>query len=148
MTAKEYLQQVAKAEAEIERIQYKIEHFDSLVNSMNMGYDADRVQTSKVDNDPAFAKFINMKIDAEAELKSALNYYEEIYKEVDNTIKTVGGVEGHVLFMRHINRMSIDEIAEEKGYSFDGIRKIYDRGLEQVEVLLAENNENCTTDYQ
>lgn len=148
MTAKEYLEQVANAEAEIERIQYKIDHFDSLVNSMNMGYDADRVQTSKVDMDPAFAKFINMKVDAEAELNTLLERYDEIYNDVDKTIKKVGGIEAQVLFMRHINGMHIHEIAEEKGYSFDGIRKIYERGFEQVEEILKENGSNCTTDYQ
>lgn len=137
MTAKEYLDQVANAEAEIEHIQYKIEHFNSLVNSMNMGYDADRVQTSKVDNDPAFAKFINMKIDAEADLEAAVNRYAEIYKEVDGTIKQVGGLEGHVLFMRHINRMHIDEIAEEKGYSFEGMRTVFERAYEKIEEILA-----------
>lgn len=136
MTAKDYLDQVAGVEDEIERLQYKIEHFDSLVNSMNMGYDADRVQTSKVDMDPAFAKFINMKVDAEAELKTLLEKYEEVYNEIDSTIKQVGGLEGHVLFMRHINRMLIDEIAKEKGYSYEGMRTVFERAYEKIEEIL------------
>lgn len=138
MTAKDYLDQVAGVEDEIERLQYKIEHFDSLVNSMNMGYDADRVQTSKVDMDPAFAKFINMKVDAEAELKTLLEKYEEVYNEVDSTIKQVGGLEGHVLFMRHINRMLIDEIAKDKGYSYEGMRTVFERAYEKIEEILAQ----------
>lgn len=138
MTAKEYLEQVANAEAELERIRYKIVHFDSLINSMNLGYEADKVQTSKTDMDPAYAKFINMKIDAEAELDAALNSYEQIYKEVDQIIKQVGGIEGHVLFMKHINGMHNDEIAEEKGYSYDGIRSVFDRAYEKVEQILEE----------
>lgn len=138
MTAKDYLDQVAGVEDEIERLQYKIEHFDSLVNSMNMGYDADRVQTSKVDMDPAFAKFINMKVDAEAELKTLLEKYEEVYNEIDSTIKQVGGLEGHVLFMRHINRMLIDEIAKDKGYSYEGMRTVFERAYEKIEEILAQ----------
>lgn len=132
MNAIEFLKQVNKYELEIKRLCCKISHFDDLAGDMRMGYD-ERVQNGKADKEPAYAKYVSMKIDAERELKATLDKYHEIYINVESAINAVGGIESVVLFRIYISGEFMSDIAVDLKYSTEGIRKIHERGLEKIE---------------
>ena len=147
MNTREYLNQINDVESSIRKLTLKIAHFDSMVNDMKLGYDSDRVQTSKVDMDPAYAQYLGMKLDAERELQELVKNYSYVYNQVELTSNQVGGVESDVLYMKHISGMFITQIAEKLNYSYDGIRKIYERGVEKVEEILIKTGEIVPTSH-
>lgn len=135
MEAVEFLRQINRLEMDIRRIGCKITHFDDLSNDMKMGFD-ERVQNGKSDMDPAYAKYVHMKIDAEKELNNKLEEYHRIYNEVEAVINEVGGTEAIVLFRIYISNEYMSDIAVTLRYSAEGIRKIHERGLEKVQNIL------------
>ena len=140
MDAVEYLRQVNRLENEIKRIRCKITHFEELSNDMKLGYE-ERVQNGKADKEPAFAKYVDMKIDAERELVTKLEEYDRTYYAVESVINQVGGNEAMVLFRIYISNEYMCDIAADMKYSSEGIRKIHERGLLKVNEIL-ENQLN------
>lgn len=135
MDAVEFLRQVNKIENEIRRIRVKITHFEELSNDMKLGYE-ERVQNGKADKEPAFAKYVDMRIDAEKELVDKLEEYDTIYNEVEAVINEVGGNEAMVLYRIYISNEYICDIAIDMKYSSEGVRKIHERGLAKVDEIL------------
>ena len=63
----------------------------------------------------------------------------ESYKkceEVSRLIESIPGIEGDVIRARHIEGLKWNEVADKLYYSYGGVFKAYDRGLEQVQAIL------------
>lgn len=135
MEAVDFLRQVNRIENEIKRIRCKISHFEELSNDMKMGYE-ERVQDGKANKEPAFVKYVDMRIDAERELVAKLEEYDEVYNDVESVINQVGGNEALVIFRIYITNEYMCDIAEDMKYSSEGIRKIHERGLQKVDTIL------------
>lgn len=135
MSAEEYLSQAYKLNDQIKDKQERIAYLDELMKSLQaIDYAKDKVQTSQ----QADAPFVNQiaKIDElKEEINQSLAKLCDLQFEISHAIDTVEDVTCRLfLSKRYLLMKTMDEVAEEMGYSTSHIYKIQKVALENFKV--------------
>ena len=133
MTAKEYLSQIRQMRARLQVLQDEIATIRSQAESVRgMDYDKVRVQSSP-DMDP-LATYLGRLTEAEEELSTELEQYLTVYTQIFRQIANLGmGIYADVLYLRYFDGLSLSEIADQLGYSYDYTRHIHGVALQEFE---------------
>lgn len=137
MTAKEYLQQLHKADVIIrQRTQEKADLRARLMNITSANYTRDRVQTSR-SNSAGYEKSIAKIIDLEAEIERRIDDYVTLKDKIIGQIHDLYDVDQiKVLYKRYVLYEKFEDIAEDLDFSVRNVYKIHGSGLEAFEKYL------------
>ena len=135
MTAEEYLSQAYKLNEQIKDKQERIAYLDELMKSLSaIDYSKDKVQT----NQQTDASFVNQiaKIDElKGEIEQDLLKLCDLQFEISHAIDSVEDVTFKLfLSKRYLLMKTMEEIAEEMGYSTTYIYKIQNKALETFKI--------------
>lgn len=134
MTAKEYLQQLYKADTIINQ---KLKEKDDLHRmSTNIGgldYTKEKIQTSSPENAP-YETMIQKMIDIEGKIYSEVNYFLEKKHLIINQIQGLKN-EKHinVLYLRYVEFKNFENIAVEMGLSYQYMLELHGYALQEFE---------------
>lgn len=139
MTAKEYLSQIRQMRSRLQVLQDEIATIRSQAESVRgMDYDKVRVQSSP-DMDP-LATYLGQLTEAEEELSTELEQYLTVYTQIFRQIANLGmGIYADVLYLRYFDGLSLSEIADQLGYSYDYTRHIHGVALQEFEHKYLDN---------
>lgn len=97
-----------------------------------MDYDKIRVQSSP-DPDP-LATYLGKLMEMEDELSTELDQYLALYSRIFREVADLGmGIYADVLFLRYFDGLSLNDIADQLGYSYDYTRHIHGVALQEFE---------------
>lgn len=95
-------------------------------------YDKARVQSSP-DPDP-LATYLGKLMEMEEQLSTELDQYLALYTQIFKEISGLGmGMLSDVLYLRYFDGLSLSDIAEQLGYSYDYTRHIHGIALQEFE---------------
>lgn len=135
MTAKEYLQQYGESVRIAERLKTEYEQELLRIDSVRSTLGGDGTPHGNGINRATEDKAIRLA-DKAHRLKDAELEAVRIRQEVFDTIRDIPNVEGEVLYLRYINLLRWEQVAETMGYSYQGVFNIHRRALEIVEKKL------------
>lgn len=133
MTAKEYLSQISSLEGQIQVYLYDIERIEALATKTTGTIKNDRVQASvnqqkmeaavvKLDDYKGkLAMTLNIYIDAKAEIMAQIDALDD---------KTENQIYKDILRKRYIERLSLEEIAVKKHYSYRHTTRMHGAALQ------------------
>lgn len=129
--AKEYLKQIGRITKEIERIDLEIERNRLLLMPGALRYDKDRVQTSPED------KLAAVSVEIETLRVEQVKRRAELARVKYRIITEVSALpkleHSELLYLRYVNLLSLDEIAERMGYDPSHIRHMHGWALDEFE---------------
>lgn len=130
MKAKEYLRQLGKLEDQIRSRKRHLEALKADISYMKgMSYDSVRVQTSPSGESSAL-KQVERIADIEAELAREMTEYHCMRRKITLDIEKLSDLRfQEILMSRYVDRMSLQEIADEMGYSYDWIQHMHGYAL-------------------
>lgn len=135
MNAEEYLNQAYKLNEKIKDKQERIAYLDELSKTLSaIDYSKDRVQTSQASD----AQYVNIlaRIDElKDEINQSLLKLGDLQIEINRAIDAVEDVTCSLfLSKKYVLMKTMEEIAEDMGYSVGHIYKIQDKALEAFKV--------------
>ena len=130
MTAKEYLNQLGMLEDRIRRRKKHLEALKADITYMKgMSYDGVRVQSSPSGESSAL-KQVERIADIEAVLAREMTEYHNMRRKITLEIEQLSDTRfQEILTDRYIERMSLQEIADEMGYSYAWIKRLHNLAL-------------------
>lgn len=133
--AKEYLQQIRKAQLHINSLQEEIETMKELAVSIG-AMNQDEKVLSSVSQDK-MADIICKIEDRTVELKDKMTEYIQLRAEVMATISKVDNEDyQQILYKRYCQMKKWEEIALEMSYTYQWVCKLYGRALEKIKEIL------------
>lgn len=135
MTAKEYLQQYGEAVRNAERLKREYIRELELIDAVGSTLGGDGLPHGNGISRKTEDKAIRLAEKAAA-LRDARIEAIRIRQEIFETIQSVPGAKGEVLYERYIELKSWDEISEAVGYTKRHARNIHDEALAYVEDFL------------
>lgn len=135
MTAREYLQQYGEAVRNSERLKREYITELELIDAVGSTLGGDGLPHGNGISRKTEDKAIRLAEKAAA-LRDARIEAIRIRQEIFETIQSVPGAKGEVLYERYIKLKSWDEIAEAVGYTKRHARNIHDEALTYVEDFL------------
>ena len=131
MSAEEYLSQAYKLNEQIKDKQERIASLNELRDCIgSIDYSKDKVQTSQ-QADALFARQILKLLELEEELKQSLIRLCELKVEIGHAVDAVENVNHRlVLSKKYILMKTMEQIAEDMGYSVQHIYRIHEKALE------------------
>lgn len=144
MNAEEYLQRVEKIDAMIRNKKIEAEQWRYIAQGSSGAIEGDRVQSSgnQQKMEAAVAKYV----DTEEEIKQLVMQKDDII----HTIEQLGVNEYDVLHKLYIQFMDMNEVAEQKGKSYEWVKAKRKKGLRLLQGILSKkypNVPNCTEVY-
>lgn len=135
MNAEQFLKQAYKLNEQIKCDKEELESLRSLAESVSGDMTQERVQTSTVGDKTV--NIIAKIVDLESEIKSEIETFIELKKEIRDTINQLESVnEKLVLKYRYLLFCQWDEICDKLNYSRRQIRRIHDSALVNMEILV------------
>lgn len=134
MTAKEYLQQLHKADVIInQRIQEKDSLRERLSSIGSLDYSKERVQTS-LPVCAGYERQIARIIDIENEIDALIYDYVALKHKITGQLHELrNGKYIEILHKRYVENKSLEKIAVEMGYSYDYIKHAHGHALQDLE---------------
>lgn len=132
MTTKQYLNQIDRINRMINNKLAEIYQLKTMVCSISVSADEDKVQTSS-DKDKlgsAVAKIIDLENEINKEIDVYVDKKERIVSQIE-AIKDI--MEYQVLFSRYIEYKTFEQIAEDNEYSIRQILRIHGNALVEFE---------------
>lgn len=134
MSAKEYLLQVHRKEANIERLQCDKENLRKMLYSLGGAHEGERVQTSR--NFDRFGS-VYAKIDEKDciiadKLQELIDFKVKVSEEI-GALSDLKYIE--ILYKRYIQFFSFEQIAVDMGYSYRYVTKMHGYALLEFEKL-------------
>lgn len=135
MTAKEFLQQVKKADRMIQCKQEQIESLRALAESITVQLKSDPVQSSG--SGDKIGSLVCSIVDLEDKLKADIQKYIKLKKEVISIIDKVDSADyGKILYMRYLQYKTWEQIAVEMNYSYQWVCVLHGRALTEVKKII------------
>ena len=131
MKAKEYLQQLHKADVIInQRIQERADLRIRLSSIGSFDYSKERVQTSLPGNASYEQKIVKI-IDLENDIGRLIDEYVDLKHKIIGEIQELQNSKYiEILYKRYIESKSLEQIAVEMGYSYDYIKHTHGYALQ------------------
>ena len=135
MTSEEYLSQAYKLNEQIKDKQERIEYLNELMKSLGaIDYSKDKVQTSQ-QSDAAFVNQIAKIDELKGEIEQDLIRLCDLQFEISHAIDAVEDVTCKLfLSKRYMLMKTMEEIADEMGYSTTHVYRIQEKALEIFKV--------------
>lgn len=136
MTAKEYLQQIRKADIMINYKQQQLDELRSLATSITSALNPDKVQSSGVSDKvgDAVAKIV----DLQTEINRDIDGLVDLKKEVMNIIDKLDATSLELIYSRYFEFKTWEQIACQMNYSCQWIWKLHGEALKKVSKLMKE----------
>ena len=132
MDTKTYLNQVERLEKTIQNKLIEIYHLKTMVSSVTILNENDRVQTSS-DKD-RIGNTVAKIVDLEREMNLLVDTFMEKRNQIIKQIEEIEDVNMyHVLFSRYVGKKTFDEIAHEMLYSRMQINRLHAKALIEFE---------------
>ncbi|WWR16503.1 hypothetical protein V1224_03345 [Lachnospiraceae bacterium JLR.KK008] len=137
MTAKEYLQQLHKAEVIIRQRRQENADLRSKLTSINsLDYTRDRVQTSRLAG-AGYEKSVAKIIDLETEIEKRIDDYVALKDRIIGQIHNLYDVDQiKVLYKRYVLYEKFEDIAADLDFSVRNVYKIHGHGLEEFQKCI------------
>ena len=137
MTAKEYLQQLHKADVIInQRIQEKADLRARLSSIGSFDYAKDRVQTSLPEG-AGYERQIEKIIDLENEIDRLIDEYTDLKHKVIGQLHDLNSAEQiKILYKRYVLSERFEQIAVDLDFSIRNVYKIHGQGLQEFQKIL------------
>ena len=134
MKAIDYLEQVDACESRIENKISEIQRLETLAT--NISPHLSEVKVSSTPNPHRMQDVWNRLIDARSELMDEVDRLIALKFEVVKTLEMLPHLECDVLYKIYISHYSVQQVAEMKNYTRQGIYDIKDRALEKLQKIL------------
>lgn len=137
INAKKYLQKIKALDNQINIKRLELEDiYDRMKGVQGISYDREIV-TSGCNQKSPQDKMMNKYIDYQEELTSSINFLMEYKKKALECISKIDDADCvDVLYRRYFQFKKWECIADEKGYSYQGIHKIHGRALKLLSEIL------------
>ncbi len=136
MTAKEYLQQLHKADVIIkQRIQEKVDLRARLSSIGSFDYSKECVQTS-LPGDALYAEKIARLIDLENEIDRRIDRYDELKHKIIGQLHELNNTDQiKVLYKRYVLGENFEQIAVDLNFSIRNVYKVHGHGLQEFQKI-------------
>lgn len=136
MTAKEYLQQLRKADVVInQRVQEKADLLARLSSIGSFDYTRKRVQTSLPEG-AGYERQIARIIDLENEIDSLINDYVDLKHKIIGQLHDLNNIDQiRVLYKRYVMNEKFEQIAVDLNFSIRNMYKVYGHGLQELQKI-------------
>ncbi len=136
MTAKEYLQQLHKADVIIkQRIQEKVDLRARLSSIGSFDYSKECVQTS-LPGDALYAEKIARLIDLENEIDRRIDRYDELKHKIIGQLHELNNTDQiKVLYKRYVLGENFEQIAVDLNFSIRNVYKIHGYALQEFQKI-------------
>ena len=137
MTAKQYLRQIRIIEGRIRRYKSRIRELRASADGLRgITYDGIKVQSSPEDK---MSETIGEIVDLERKTIEEISKLQHMKTKITARIHTIDYEDGEaVLFMRWVECMSFNVIAEKMHYSLRQVHRIHGRALQLMNERLAQ----------
>lgn len=135
MKAKEFLERADKAKAIITARLAEIERYNDMAQSITVVLDNIKVTSTHTIQD-RMAEAAVMALDASERLLDDIAYYNDVVKEINNTIEQLPVLYYQVLHGVHIQGKYLIEIADDLNKSYSAITTANGRALKELDRLL------------
>ncbi len=136
MRAKRYLQQIEKLDALIKNKMIERQQFFELATSTTAQFGGEHVSSSG--NPQKMADAMNEYIDLEKEVKSRIDELIKKRQEILSVIEQLSPSEYDFLHSVYVQRMTLNEVADERGMSYSWATTLHGRALKSVQKILDE----------
>lgn len=136
MTAKEYLQQLHKADVIInQRIQEKADLRARLSSIGSFDYSKERVQTSLPEG-AGYERQIARIIDLEEEIDSLIDDYVDLKHKIIGQLHDLNNTDQiRVLYKRYVMNEKFEQIAVDLNFSIRNVYKVHGHGLQEFQKI-------------
>lgn len=139
MNAKEYLLQVKKLDLLIKNKLIESQQWKDIALGITANMDGERVQSSGTKSKMADA--LVKSLDIESEINSLIDKLIDTKREVIQTIERLSSpLQYDVLHLSYIQFLTLQDIADKYGMSYDWAKQTHKRALKNVQRIL-ENRE-------
>lgn len=135
MTAREYLQQIQKADVIInQRIQEKADLRRSLISISAPDISRERVQGGKLQGDKGYSQKVVKLIDLETEIDGLIDDYVDLKHKIIGEIHGLQKAE-HIklLYKRYIENKKFERIADEMNFAYQYAKELHSHALKEFE---------------
>lgn len=141
MNAKEYLQQLQKADLIInQKIQEKTDLLAKLSSIRGINYSKERVQVS-FQREAPYTASISKIVDLENEIECLICDYANLKHKIISEIQELSNRKYmDILYKRYIEDKSLEQISIEMNYSYDYIRHTHRHALQEFDNQIFKNN--------
>lgn len=141
MTSKEFLRQYENAKNEAERLRLEYESEIDKIDNVRSSLSGDGTPHGTGKSNPTEAEAVRLAVKATAYQEAELRALE-IRQNVFDTVKSVPGVEGEILFERYILLKHWREVAEAVHMSDSGMFSAHDRALKLIDHILKNRSKS------
>lgn len=141
MTSKEFLRQYRNARDEAERLRTEYEEELNKIDNVRSALSGDGTPHATGKSNPTEAEAVRLAVKATA-FQDAELHALEIRQYVFETVKSVPGVEGEILFARYIQLKHWREVAEAVHMSDSGMFSAHDRALKIIDQILKNRSKS------
>lgn len=136
MTAKEYLQQIRKADIMINYKQQQLDELRSLATSITSAMNPDKVQSSCVSDKvgDAVAKIVDLQNEINRDIDKLVDLKKEVMKVIDKLDAT----SLELIYSRYFEFKTWEQIVCQMNYSCQWIWKLHGEALKKVSKLMKE----------
>lgn len=134
MKAIDYLEQVDACESRIENKITEIQRLEAMAT--NISSHLSEVKVSSTPNPQRIQEVWTRLIEAQAELMDEVDRLIALKIEVISILEKLPPIEYDVLYKIYISHYSVQQVAEKKNYTRQGIYDIKDRALEKLQKIL------------
>ena len=134
MKAEDFLEQVDACESRIENKITDIQRLEALAT--NISSHLSEVKVSSTPNPQRMQEVWTRLIEAQAELMDEVDRLIALKIEFVNILEKLPRIEYDVLYKIYISHYSVQQVAEMKNYTRQGIYDIKDRALEKLQKIL------------
>jgi DNA-directed RNA polymerase specialized sigma24 family protein len=140
LDAKEYLNQVKKLDLQIKNKLIERQQWRDIALGITANMDTERVQSSG--SQSKLADAIVKCVDIEAEIDSLIDKLIDTKKEVIQTIEQLTSpLQYDVLHLHYIQFMTLQEIADKYGMSYDWAKQAHKRAVKNVQKIRERKTE-------
>ena len=139
MDAREYLGQIHTLEIKIRQKQMQLEEMrQAAIGGKSVSDFKERVQTSISGN--ITGDTIDRYVDLEREIEKDIIAYQQKKNEIIDTIHQLNNPRQiKVLYAKWVDRDSLEKIATDEHYSFFYVRKLYTKGMKEIQEMIRVN---------
>ena len=139
MDAREYLGQIHTLEIKIRQKRMQLEEMrQAAIGGKSVSDFKERVQTSISGN--ITGDTIDRYVDLEREIEEDIIAYQQKKNEIIDTIHQLNNPRQiKVLYAKWVDRDSLEKIATDEHYSFFYVRKLYTKGMKEIQEMIRVN---------
>ena len=135
MTPKEFLRQYENATKEAEKLRTEYETELNKIDNVRSALSGDGTPHATGKSNPTEAEAVRLAVKATAWREAELHALE-VRQYVFETVKSVPGIEGEILFTRYIQLKHWREVAAAVHMSDSGMFSAHDRALKKIDQIL------------